>query len=261
LKKANTAYTPDDPSGQCLLSGRRKQLPEGCKVRKIGLIGGMSYEGSAVYYRELNRGINQRLGGLHSAQVLLHSVDFQTIVDKQKAGEWAQAGSQLAEVARSLENAGADCVMICAVTMHLVADAVMAATSLPFIHIVDVVADRLKLAGHKRPLLIATRYTMENGFYPARMQKHGIEVLVPDSSGRGQIHDIIFNELSLGIVRDESRAVLLSLIEQAKAEGADAVIFGCTEICLILESDKLALPGFDSTAIHIEAGIEFALGS
>lgn len=188
-------------------------------------------------------------------------MDFQTIVDKQKAGEWAQAGSQLAEVARSLENAGADCVMICAVTMHLVADAVMAATSLPFIHIVDVVADRLKLAGHKRPLLIATRYTMENGFYPARMQKHGIEVLVPDSSGRGQIHDIIFNELSLGIVRDESRAVLLSLIEQAKAEGADAVIFGCTEICLILESDKLALPGFDSTAIHIEAGIEFALGS
>ncbi|MCY1455842.1 putative racemase YgeA [compost metagenome] len=102
---------------------------------------------------------------------------------------------------------------------------------------------------------------MENGFYPARMQKHGIEVLVPDSSGRGQIHDIIFNELSLGIVREESRAVLLSLIEQAKAEGADCVIFGCTEICLILESDKLALPGFDSTAIHIEAGIEFALGS
>ncbi|WP_097306369.1 aspartate/glutamate racemase family protein [Pseudomonas chlororaphis] len=229
-------------------------------MRKIGLIGGMSYEGSAVYYRELNRGINQRLGGLHSAQVLLHSVDFQTIVDKQKAGEWDKAGLQLAEVARSLESAGADCLMICAVTMHLVADAVMAATPLPFIHIVDVVADHLKIAGHKKPLLIATRYTMENGFYPARMQEHGIEVLVPDSAGRSQIHDIIFNELSLGIVRKESRAVLLSLIEQGKAEGADSVIFGCTEICLILETDKLALPGFDSTAIHIEAGIEFALG-
>lgn len=230
-------------------------------MRKIGLIGGMSYEGSAVYYRALNQGINKRLGGLHSAQVLLHSVDFQTIVDKQKAGEWEQAGQQLADVARTLEKAGADCVMICAVTMHLVADAVAAATTLPFIHIVDVVAARLKASGHHKPLLIATRYTMENGFYPARMAKHGIEVLVPDSDGRGFVHDIIFNELSLGIVREESRAVLLALIEKAKGEGADSVIFGCTEICLILETDKVPLPAFDSTAIHVEAGIDFALES
>lgn len=228
-------------------------------MRKIGLIGGMSYEGSAVYYRALNQGINKQLGGLHSAQILLHSVDFQTIVDKQKAGQWDEAGHQLADVARSLEKAGADCLMICAVTMHLVADAVIAATPLPFIHIVDVVAERLKASGHRKPLLIATRYTMENGFYPARMEKHGIEVLVPHAEGRGQIHDIIFNELSLGIVREESRAVLVDLIEQAKAEGADSVIFGCTEICLILETDKLPLPGFDSTAIHVEAGIDFAL--
>ncbi|WJD71738.1 aspartate/glutamate racemase family protein [Pseudomonas asiatica] len=230
-------------------------------MRKIGLIGGMSYEGSAVYYRALNQGINRRLGGLHSAQVLLHSVDFQTIVDKQKAGEWDQAGRQLADVARTLADAGADCVMICAVTMHLVADAVAAATTLPFIHIVDVVADRLKRAGHQKPLLIATRYTMENGFYPDRMAKHGIDVMVPDSEGRGLVHDIIFNELSLGIVHDESRAVLLTLIEKAKSEGADSVIFGCTEICLILKTDTLSLPGFDSTAIHVEAGIDFALGS
>lgn len=170
-------------------------------MRKIGLIGGMSYEGSAVYYRSLNQGINKRLGGLHSAQVLLHSVDFQAIVDKQKAGEWEQAGHQLAEVAKNLEKAGADCVMICAVTMHLVSETVIAATPLPFIHIVDVVAERLKSAGHRKPLLVATRYTMENGFYPARMEKHGIEVMVPDAEDRGQIHDIIFNELSLGIAR------------------------------------------------------------
>lgn len=187
-------------------------------------------------------------------------MDFQTIVDKQKAGQWDEAGRQLPEVAHSLENAGAECVMICAVTMHLVADAVIAATSLPFIHIVDVVADRLKVAGHNRPLLIATRYTMENGFYPAPLQGHGIEVLVPDSLGRDQIHDMIFNELSLGIVSDESRAVLLSLTEQTKAQGADSVIFGCIEICLILETNKLALPDLDSTTIHIESGIEFALG-
>lgn len=123
------------------------------------------------------------------------------------------------------------------------------------------VAERLKSAGHHKPLLVATRYTMENGFYPTRMETHGIEVMVPDAEGRGQIHDIIFNELSLGIVRDESRDVLVSLIEKAKADGADSIIFGCTEICLILETDKLPLPGFDSTAIHVEAGIEFAMGN
>lgn len=142
----------------------------------------------------------------------------------------------------------------------VVADAVIAATPLPVIHIVDVVAERLKAAGHCRPLLIATRYTMENGFYPARMETHGIDVVVPSAQGRGLIYDIIFNELSLGIVREASREVLVTLIEQAKGEGADCIIFGCTEICMILEPDKLPPPGFDSTAIHVEAGIEFALG-
>ncbi|MEE1926142.1 aspartate/glutamate racemase family protein [Pseudomonas sp. 148P] len=229
-------------------------------MRKIGLIGGMSFEGSAVYYRSINQAINQRLGGLHSAQVLLHSVDFQAIVDLQKSARWDEAGEHLATVARSLEAAGADCVMICAVTMHLVADAVIAATPLPFIHIVDTMAERLKCAGRKQPLLIATRYTMENGFYPERMQGHGIDVQVPDAEGRERIHKIIFEELSLGIVRDESRQVLLELIETAKNEGADSVIFGCTEICLILDSEGLPLPGFDSTAVHVQAAVEFALG-
>ncbi|MBI6750929.1 aspartate/glutamate racemase family protein [Pseudomonas syringae] len=228
-------------------------------MRTIGLIGGMSFEGSAVYYRQLNQTINRRLGGLHSAQVLLHSVDFQTIVDKQKTDRWNEAGEQLAAVAKSLEKAGADCVMICAVTMHLVADAVEAATTLPFIHIVDAVAERLKASGLKKPLLIATKYTMENGFYPARMKGHGIDVLVPEAGERGRIHDIIFEELSLGKVLDSSRDELVVLIEQAKANGADSVIFGCTEICMILETDKLPLPGFDSTAIHVEAAVEFAL--
>ncbi|VVP85583.1 Putative racemase YgeA [Pseudomonas fluorescens] len=228
-------------------------------MRKIGLIGGMSFEGSAVYYRNLNQAINQRLGGLHSAQVLLHSVDFQTIVEMQKAGRWEEAGLHLADVARGLEKAGADCVMICAVTMHLVADAVATATPLPFIHIVDVVAERLKAAGLHKPLLIATRYTMENGFYPARMKNHGIEVLVPEAEGRSRIHSIIFDELSLGRVLDESRNELITLIEQAKANGADSVIFGCTEICMILETDKLPLPAFDSTAIHVDAAVDFAL--
>lgn len=230
------------------------------KMRKIGLIGGMSFEGSAVYYREINEAINQRLGGLHSAEVLLHSVDFQTIVDMQKSGRWEDAGKRLAQVARSLEAAGADCVMICAVTMHLVADVVSSATTLPFIHIVDEVAARLKSQGHSKPLLLATRYTMESDFYPERMRAHGIEVTVPDVDERALVHDIIFSELSLGKIIDRSRDALISLIERAKATGADSVIFGCTEICLILDTDKLPLPGFDSTVIHAEAAVDFALG-
>lgn len=229
-------------------------------MRKIGLIGGMSFEGSAVYYRKINQAINQRLGGLHSAEILLHSVDFQKIVDMQKSGRWDDAGRHLAQVGRSLEAAGADCVMICAVTMHLVADAVSAATKLPFIHIVDAVADCLNAAGRKQPLLLATRYTMENGFYPARMKAHNIDVMVPDAEGRTLVHNIIFDELSVAKILDRSRDALIVLIEKAKAEGADSVIFGCTEICLILDTDKLPLPGFDSTAIHVEAAVEFALG-
>ncbi|MFK0092186.1 aspartate/glutamate racemase family protein [Pseudomonas sp. NPDC090592] len=229
-------------------------------LRKIGLIGGMSFEGSAVYYRRINEAINQRLGGLHSAQVLLHSVDFQTIVDMQKTNRWKDAGDHLAAVARSLEAGGADCIMICAVTMHLVADAVSQATPLPFIHIVDAVGQRLIAANKRKPLLIATRYTMENGFYPARMKAAGIDVMVPDAEAREQIHSIIFDELSIGKVLAGSRDLLIGIIETAKAQGADSVIFGCTEICMILETDKLPLPGFDSTAIHVDAAVAFALG-
>jgi aspartate racemase len=229
-------------------------------MHKIGLIGGMSFEGSAVYYRAINEAINRRLGALNSAEILLDSVNFQDIVALQKTDRWAEAGVRLAQAARNLKAGGAECVLICAVTMHLVADAVQAATDLPFIHIVDEVAKRLKVSGCKKPLLIATRYTMENGFYAARMKPHGIDVVVPDADGRNQIHNIIFEELSVGKVFDATRDMLVSHIEKAKAEGADSVIFGCTEICMILETDTLPLPGFDSTAIHADAAAEFVLG-
>lgn len=151
------------------------------ELHKIGIIGGMSYEGSAVYYRKINEAIRERMGRLHSAELLLYSVDFQTIVDMQKSGRWDDAGKRLADVACALQAAGAECVMICAVTMHLVADIVEKAVDIPFIHIVDEVAVCLKDAGYRRPLLLATRYTMENGFYPARMKTHGIDVMVPDA--------------------------------------------------------------------------------
>lgn len=235
----------------------RREIGE---LRKIGLIGGMSFESSAIYYRMVNESVRARLGALHSAEVLLHSVDFQRIVDLQKAGRWDEAARRLSDVARTLEAAGAECVLICTNTMHLIADAVQAAIGVPLVNIIDETALRLKAAGCRKPLLLATRYTMEHGFYAERMRTHGIEVMVPDAEGRTLTHNIIFDELCAGQVLDASREALTALVEQAESAGADAVILGCTEICLILDPARLPLPGFDSTAIHAEAAVEFALG-
>lgn len=228
-------------------------------MRKIGLIGGMSFESSAVYYRMVNEAVRSRLGGLHSAEVLLHSVDFQSIVDLQMAGRWADAAKRLADVARGLEAAGADCVLICTNTMHLVAEEVQAAIGVPLINIIDETAQAMTAAGIRRPLLLATRYTMEHGFYADRMAGFGIEVMVPAAEDRTLVHDVIFKELCAGHVHDTSRGALHAVIAKAKADGADAVILGCTEICLILDPDALTLPGFDSTAIHAKAAVAFAL--
>ncbi|AWM25547.1 aspartate racemase [Sinorhizobium fredii USDA 205] len=238
---------------------RMQKGSELMEMRKIGLIGGMSFESSAVYYRMVNEAVRERLGALHSAEVLLHSVDFQKIVDLQKAGRWDEAAGRLSEVARALQSGGADCVLICTNTMHLIADAVAASVDIPLINIIDETALRLKDAGSRRPLLLATRYTMEHGFYAERMRAHGIDVIVPDADGRKLTHEVIFDELCAGKVLDASREALMALIEKAKAEGADAVILGCTEICLILDPANLPLPGFDSTAIHAEAAVDFAL--
>ncbi|WP_373413785.1 aspartate/glutamate racemase family protein [Ensifer aridi] len=230
------------------------------EMRKIGLIGGMSFESSAVYYRMINEAVRERLGGLRSAEVLLHSVDFQRIVDLQKAGRWDDAAQRLSNVARGLVAGGADCVLICTNTMHLIADQVQASVDVPLINIIDETARRLRAEGRRRPLLLATRYTMEHGFYAERMRAHGIDLAVPGAEDRMLTHNVIFDELCAGKVLDSSRTALIALIEKAKAEGADAVILGCTEICLILDPAKLPLPGFDSTAIHAEAAVDFALG-
>jgi aspartate racemase len=228
-------------------------------MRTIGLIGGMSFEASALYYRLINEAVRDRLGGWRSAELLLHSVDFEGMVELQQAGRWAEAGTRLAGVARGLEAAGAQCVLICANTMHIVADAVEAAIEAPLIHIIDETAIHLQAAGRRRPLLLATRYTMEHGFYAERMARHGVEVLIPDDDGRTAVHDIIYDELCAGVVLDASREVLLAQIESAKARSADSVILGCTELGLILDADALPLPGFDTTAIHAQAAVEFAL--
>ena len=228
-------------------------------MQTIGLIGGMSFESSAVYYRMINEMVRERLGGLSSAELLMHSVNFDEIVSMQKAGDWDAAANRLGDVALHLQIAGARCVLICTNTMHLIADRVASRISVPLIHIVDETAASLKAAGCKRPLLLATRYTMEHGFYADRMKGLGVDVAVPEAADRTTVHDIIFNELCAGKVLDSSRDKLMQIIERERAKGADSIILGCTEICLILDPNRLPLPGFDTTEIHARAAVEFAL--
>jgi aspartate racemase len=228
-------------------------------MRTIGLIGGMSFESSAVYYRLVNEMVLEELGGLSSAEVLMHSVNFVEIVALQKAGRWDDAARRLGDVAKKLELAGADCVLICTNTMHLIANEVAARVSIPLIHIIDETAAALKAAGAKRPLLLATRYTMEHGFYADHMMSLGVAVMVPDAEDRTTVHNIIFDELCAGKIHDGSRAKLMEIIDRAKAAGADSVILGCTEICLILNPDRLPMPGFDTTTLHARAAVDFAL--
>jgi aspartate racemase len=229
-------------------------------MKTIGLIGGMSFESTAVYYQLFNTMARDALGGLASAELLLHSVNFADIVALQQAGRWDEAGRRLAAIAGRLEQAGADCVLICTNTMHKVASDVRAAISVPLIDIIDETALALKAGGIRRPLLIATRYTMEDGFYASQMADHDIEVVVAPKQARDRIHAIIFDELCKGTVRDESRAEMLDIIDAAKADGADSIILGCTEICLLLDPDNLPLPGFDSTRIHCRSAAKFAIG-
>ena len=229
-------------------------------MKTIGLLGGMSWESTAIYYRLLNEAMRARLGGLHSARLLLHSFDFAEVVALQKAGRWDLAADLLGDAAAGLARAGADCVLICTNTMHLVADAVAARTGVPLINIIDATGAALAATGKRRPLLLATRYTMEHGFYADRMRAGaGIAVMTPVAEDRSLVHGIIFDELCRGIVRLESRAAMHEVIARGVAAGADSVILGCTEICLLLDADGLIVPGFDSTNIHAQAAVRFAL--
>ena len=229
-------------------------------MRMIGLIGGMSWESTAVYYRRLNEQARQRLGGLHSADILMRSVDFDAIVGLQQQGRWDEASRILVDIARGLEHGGAGCVLICTNTMHKLADEVQQAVSIPLLHIADVTATAIKAAGLKRPLLLATRYTMEQDFYVTRLrQRFGLDPVIPDADDRTVIHDIIFDELCQGIVRRESRERYLEAIARGKALGADSVILGCTEICLLVGPEHIDLPVFDSTMLHADAAIEFSI--
>lgn len=230
-------------------------------MRRLGLIGGMSAESTTTYYQLLNQGVRARLGGLHSAELLLWSVDFAPIAQMQADGDWDAAAQALSDAARRLEQAGAEALMICANTMHLVAPAVAEAVSIPLIHIADATAEDLKAQGVKRPLLLATRFTMEKEFYRDRLAAHGVEAMVPNEAGRERLHAIIYDELCQGVVDVGSRTAVMALIERARADGADGVIFGCTEIGLLLEPEAVGLPVVDSAVAHVGAALAFALGA
>ncbi len=228
-------------------------------MRRIGLIGGMSWESTAVYYKLINEGVRARLGGLASADIALRSLDFREVVALQKADRWADAGQLLCQTACDLQSSGADCLLICTNTMHIVAPRVVMACDVPLIDIIDATAQAIRAAGRRKPLLLATRYTMEHGFYAERMSRHGIEVHVPDAADRAICHGIIFDELCQGIVTPRSRQALYDMAAHGRERGADSVILGCTELGLSIAPDALPLPGFDSTVIHAQAAVDFAL--
>ena len=229
-------------------------------MRRIGLLGGMSWESTATYYQLLNEMVRQRLGGLHSAEILLRSFDFAPIAALQAEANWAEAARLLVKAAVELEGAGAECLLIGTNTMHICADEVQAALSIPLFHIADVTADAIRTSGCKSPLLLASRFTMEKEFYKDRLrQKHGIEVCVPDQTERDDVHRIIYDELCQGVVSPASKIRYLKIIETARKRDADGVIFGCTEVGLLISQDDTDLPVFNTTALHAQAAVDFAL--
>ncbi|NQD35912.1 aspartate/glutamate racemase family protein [Permianibacter sp. IMCC34836] len=229
-------------------------------MRTIGLIGGMSWESSAIYYRLLNEQVRHRLGGLHSAQCLLYSVDFADIEQRQRTGDWDGAGQILATAGQSLQRAGAEALLLCTNTMHKVADQISSATTIPLLHIVDATAQAIQRAGLNRVLLLATRFTMEQAFYRERMQRlFGVELLIPDAAEREDIHRIIYQELCLGVVRPESKQRYLEIIQRHGEAGGQGVILGCTEITMLIQPGDTRLPQFDSTALHAQAAVDWML--
>ena len=229
-------------------------------MKMIGLIGGMSWESTVVYYQLLNRLARQRLGGLHSARLLLWSFDFAEIEAHQAAGDWDAATNCMLDAARSLEQGGAECIVICTNTMHKMAGEVQDVVKIPLIHIADATATAIKAAGVQRPLLLGTRFTMEQDFYKGHLKdQHGISVLIPDDAERTSVHDIIYQELCQGEIKPASKQRYLDIVSNAADAGADSVIFGCTEVGLLITPADLDLPAFDTTELHAIAALDFAL--
>jgi aspartate racemase len=228
-------------------------------MRTIGLLGGMSWESSIEYERLINTEVRRRLGGTHSADLLLRSYDFAAVEALQEADDWAGAGDLLARDAARLEAAGADLIVLCTNTMHRVADRIEAATTVPFLHIADATAAAVRAAGIDRVALLGTRYTMEQDFYRGRLERHGLTVVIPDDEDRARVHDVIYEELVRGVVRPESKRAYLDIIERQQAAGAAGIVAGCTEIELLVGPDDVEIPYFPTTRIHAMAAVDAAL--
>jgi aspartate racemase len=229
------------------------------QMKTIGLLGGMSWESTQTYYREINVGIKRALGGLHSAKIMLYSVDFAEIEALQMQGDWQRAGELLTLCARSVEKAGADFLVICTNTMHKVEPEIAAGISIPILHIADATADVLIADNVRSVGLLGTRFTMEQSFYKDRLLARGINVVTPDQAGRDTVHRIIYEELCLGQIRDESRLHYLAVIDQLRQRGAEAVILGCTEISLLVSQSDTDVSLYDTTIIHTQQAVKAAL--
>lgn len=229
-------------------------------MKTIGLIGGMSWESTVPYYQDINRAVGARLGGLASARLILYSVEFQEIEQLQHAGRWDEAGAILADAARALRRAGAEVIVLCTNTMHRVAPQIEAAVDIPLLHIADATAARVKAAGLTRVGLMGTRFTMEQPFYRERLSaRHGLDVLVPPEDARETIHRVIYTELCLGRLQDDSRRAYQAIVDSLVARGAQGIILGCTEIGLLLKPEDAPVPLFDTGRIHADAAVAFAL--
>lgn len=227
-------------------------------MKTVGVLGGMSWESSLEWYRLANERVRDQLGGHHSARILLDSLDFAEVEELQAREDWDAAGALLADHARGLERAGADLIVLCTNTMHLVAAQIEDAIGIPFVHIADTTAAAVLYTGIRRVGLLGTAFTMEKPFYRERLETHGIEVLVPDAEKRARVHAIIYDELVQGIIRPESRAFYREVIEDLVSQGAEGIILGCTEIELLVSSADAAVPVFPTTAIHVDAALAAA---
>lgn len=229
-------------------------------MKILGLIGGMSWESTIPYYRMINQQVKEQLGGLHSAKIILYSVDFHDIEQLQAKGDWQTAAQLLSDAAVSLKRAGAEVIVVCTNTMHKVADEIEAASGLPLLHIADATAAQIKQQGISKIGLLGTRYTMEQDFYRGRLtEKHNIEVITPDSADREIINRIIYEELCLGIINETSRQEYRRIMGKLEQQGVQGIIFGCTEITLLVNAQDANVPVFDTTAIHAKAAAEYAL--
>jgi len=228
-------------------------------MKTIGLLGGMSWESTALYYQQINKMVHGKLGKLHSAKVIINSVDFEEIAALQAKGLWQEAGAYLAEQALNLEKAGADCILVCTNTMHKIAPQIEDAITVPFIHIADATAKEIVSQNIGKVALLGTAFTMEQDFYKAQLQEHGIDVMIPTEADRKIVHRIIYEELCLGVINPDSQQKYMAIVERLIAEGAEGIILGCTEICMLIGELKFSVPLFDTTTIHAKEAVSFSL--